>query len=341
MPLGERIDVLVRLGEHLRGTDDYLQAVMKRTAYHNPWFTTDNQQQALDAIAEKMLRREKLEQWLQRYSVPQQPLSKTVGLVMAGNIPLVGFHDLLCIFVAGHRTQLKLSHKDQYLLPYLLQLLQRFDERTATYFEIVEKLQDFDAVIATGSNNSARYFEAYFGKYPHIIRRNRNGIAVLTGEESREELRELGKDVFSYFGLGCRNVAKLFVPRGYPFEPLLEALHEYRDVVLHNKYKNNFDYNFAAHVLNKTEYKNNGCIILSENRSCQSRIGELYYEFYDDLPAVEQELAARKQEIQCVVAREDALREPSLPFGKAQEPELWDYADGVDTMSFLLGLQAG
>jgi len=338
LPLGDRIDVLVRLGEHLRGPDDFLLAVMKRTEYHNRWFTMENLQASVAAIADKMLRREALQAWLQAYSIPEANTPKTVGLVMAGNIPMVGFHDLLCIFAAGHQARLKLSDKDPYLLPYLLQLLERFDKRTAGYFEIVEKLQDFDAVIATGSNNSARYFEAYFGKYPHIIRRNRNGIAVLTGDESREELRELGKDIFRYFGLGCRNVAKVYVPREYAFEPLLEALHEFRDIMLHNKYKNNFDYNFAAHVLNKTEYKNNGCIILSENHSLQSRIGELYYEYYDGPEAVARELAQRSEEIQCVVAREGVLRRPTLPFGKAQEPELWEYADGVDTMSFLLGV---
>jgi hypothetical protein len=338
MTLQERIDVLARLGDHLCGEDEYLAALMHRTAYNNPWFTIENQQKAVEAVAKQYLDWNKLEEWLASYDIPEDHPVKAVGLVLAGNIPLVGFHDVLCVFAAGHRAMIKLSDKDQYLLPYLLKLLGQFDERAAGYFEIVERLQDFDAVIATGSNNSARYFEAYFGKYPHIIRRNRNGIAVLTGEENEEELKELGEDIFQYFGLGCRNVAKLYVPEGYDFEPLLKALHEYRDIVLHNKYKNNFDYNFAVHVLNKTTYKNNGCIILSENPSLQSRIGELHYETYHDQASLEKEVEARREEIQCIVAREDALKAKTFSFGNAQKPALWDYADGVDTMEFLLSL---
>lgn len=338
MTLEERIDVLVQLGDHLRGEDEYLDAVIHRTSFKNPWFTVENQQKAVAAVAQHYLQREKLKEWLSHYDMPEDQPVKTVGLVLAGNIPLVGFHDVLCVFAAGHRAMIKLSDKDQYLLPYLLKLLGRFDERAAAYFQTVERLQNFDAVIATGSNNSARYFYAYFGKYPHIIRRNRNGIAVLTGEEGEEELKELGKDVFQYFGLGCRNVAKLYVPEGYDFDPLLKAFHEYRDIVLHNKYKNNFDYNFATHVLNKTEYKNNGCIILTENPSIHSRIGELYYETYPDKASLEKVLKARQGEIQCIVAREEAVNAKTFPFGKAQEPELWDYADGVDTMAFLLSL---
>ena len=339
MTLQERIDALVRLGDHLRGKDEYLEAVIKRTAYHNPWFTGENQQAAVDAVADRMLRREVLERWLACYTIPEETAPTTVGLVMAGNIPLVGFHDLLCVFAAGHRAQIKLSEKDPYLLPYLLELLARFDGRAAGYFETVGRLEGFDAVIATGSNNSSRYFEAYFGRYPHIIRRNRNGVAVLTGAENREELAGLGKDVFRYFGLGCRNVSKVYVPAGYRFEPLLEALHEYRDIVLHNKYKNNFDYNFAVHVLNKTVYKNNGCILLTENASLQSRIGELYYEYYESIDVLEKELARRESEIQCIIAREGLLKGTAVPFGRSQEPELGDYADGVDTMRFLLEIR--
>lgn len=339
MKLQERIDVLVRFGEHLRGADEYLQAVMKRTAFNNAWFTEENQQQAIDAIAEHYLRREQLDKWLAPYDIPEENEPKNIGMILAGNIPLVGFHDLLCVFVAGHRSLIKLSEKDKYLLPYLLKLMERFDERSAGYFRLVDRLRDYDAVIATGSDNSARYFESYFGKVPNIIRRNRNGIAVLTGQESPEDLHELGKDVFSYFGLGCRNVSKIYVPRGYDFQPLLEALHEYRDIVKHRKYKNNFDYNFAVHVLNKAEFMNNGCVVLTENPSIHSRLGELYYEYYPDLVEMERVIENRRSEIQCVIAAPSILPVKTLPFGKAQEPELWDYADGVDTLGFLLGLK--
>ena len=338
MTLSERINLLLQLGEHLRGTDEYLDAVMHRSSYHNPWLTIENQKLAVAAIAEKMLHPEKLQAWLQRYELPEETTPLTVGIVMAGNIPLVGFHDLLCVFTAGHRALVKLSDKDPYLLPYLIKLMGRFDQRAEAYFTLSEHLRDFDAVIATGSNNSARYFEAYFGKYPNIIRRNRNAVAVLVGEESAEELHELGKDIFQYFGLGCRNVSKIYVPRGYDFDPLLEALHEYRKIVLHNKYKNNFDYNYAFYLLNKEDFKANGCILLREDASLQSRIASLHYEYYDKPEQVGREVESRQEDIQCIVAREGFLKRAVLPFGKAQQPELWDYADGVDTMQFLLKL---
>lgn len=338
MNLQERLRLLTRLGEHLRGEDDYLRAVMQRAKFHNPWFTIENQELSIRAIAEQFLDGGKLSEWLSRYQIPEQAAPRTVAIVMAGNLPLVGFHDLLCVFAAGHKALIKLSDKDQYLLPYLLELLGQFDERAGSCFETTERLQGFEAVIATGSNNSARYFEAYFSKYPHIIRKNRNGVAVLDGKESEAELLALGRDVFQYFGLGCRNVSKLYVPRGYRFEPLLEALHEYREIVQHDKYKNNFDYNYALYILNKEPYMANGCIILTENASLQSRIAGLHYEFYDELDEVEAEISRRKGEIQLVAARPGLLRQAALPFGQTQQPQLWDYADGVDTMAFLLSL---
>lgn len=338
MTLQERIDTLVQLGEHLLGEDEYLDALMQRTYYNNHWFIVENQQKAVRAIATHFLQRDRLEKWLSRYDISERKPILTVGLVMAGNIPLVGFHDLLCVFVAGHKAKIKLSDKDRFVLPYLLKLLERFHPETAQYVELVERLQDFNAVIATGSNNSARYFEAYFGKYPHIIRRNRNGVAVLTGRETPDELHNLGKDVFSYFGMGCRNVAKLYVPENYDFTPLLEALHDYRDIVLHTKYKNNFDYYYAIHVLNKELFWNNGCVILTKNTSLQSPVANLFYDYYDTEAMLENELKSRENEIQVVVSAREWQGLHSVPFGQAQEPELWDYADGVDTMAFLLSL---
>lgn len=338
MTLTERMDALVKLGAHLRGEDEFLDALMHRSQFHNQWFTIDNQKLAVQAIADYFLNAQKLEQWLAHYHIDDNIQPQTVGLVLAGNIPLVGFHDVLCVFAAGHRAQIKLSDKDQYLLPYLLQLLARYDGRSQAYFDIVPNLKGFDAVIATGSNNSARYFEAYFGKVPHIIRKNRNAIAVLTGDESQEDLKQLSEDVFQYFGLGCRNVSKIYVPRQYDFTPLLEALHEHREIILNTKYKNNFDYNYALYILNRMTHLANGCIILTEHSSLQSRIAGLHYEYYDNLEQMEAEIAARAEEIQCVVARDNVLKSSTLSFGKAQRPELWDYADGVDTMQFLLSL---
>lgn len=338
MGLEERIVVLKALGEYLRKRDERLQAVMAKSLYHNAWFTLENQEKAIRAIESAFLDEHKLLQWLSRYEIVDGNSPKTVGLVLAGNLPLVGFHDVLCVFAAGHKALIKYSDKDQYLLPHLLDVLGELDDRTKSYFEKAERLHGFDAVIATGSNNSARYFEAYFGKYPHIIRKNRNAVAVLTGRESREDLLALGLDVFTYFGLGCRNVSKLYLPRGYDFDPFLEALHEYREIVLHDKYKHNFDYNYALYIINRVAYKANGCILLIEDPRIPSRIAELHYEYYDTLDQVKMDLDLRQEEIQCVVGSPDLLNFPVVPFGKGQEPELWEYADGVDAMQFLLTL---
>lgn len=335
IPLPDRIRLLDQLGDHLLGEDELLRAVMQRSYYHNQWFTIDNQEQAIRAIAEEYLDGKKLEQWATSYSIEEPETVKTIGLVMAGNIPLVGFHDWLSVFVAGHRAQIKLSEKDQFLMPYLMKLLTSFDQRVDQYVDFVPRLSGFDAVIATGSNNSSRYFEAYFGKYPHIIRKNRNAVAVLDGTETREELQKLGEDVFQFFGLGCRNIAKLYVPRGYDFAPLMETLHEFRNLVLHNKYKNNFDYNYAIYVMNKTEYMANGCVILTENDAIASHIAGLYYEYYDDRSELEQQLLNRCAAIQCVVGHESIAGLPTFSFGQAQRPALDDYADGVDTLDFL------
>ncbi len=334
----ERIAALAALGERLSQPDEFLEALMQRTRFNNAWFTLENQRLAIGAIVEHFLQKDKLEPWAGAYHRYPDGPGKTVGMVMAGNIPLVGFHDLVCTFAAGHKAQIKLSEKDRYLLPYLLKLLKEIAPASEAYFEIVEKLNGFDAVIATGSNNTARYFEAYFGKYPNIIRKNRNAVAVLTGQETVEELKALGKDIFRFFGLGCRNVSKLFLPKDYDFNALLETLHESRDLVLHDKYKNNFDYNLALVMLNRTPYYNNGCVILQENPQTASRIAMVHYEHYDSEKEVGEKIAATREEIQCVVGNSERTDLPAIelvPFGKSQEPGLADYPDGVDVMRFL------
>lgn len=336
MNLNERISALAKLGEHLQGQDDFLEAIIHRTEYNNPWFTKENQHLAIQAIASEFLDKSKLESWAANYPIADEPQLKTVGMVMAGNLPLVGFHDLVCAFVAGYKSKIKLSDKDRFLLPYLLQLLEKYAPGAADYFEIVEQMSGFDAVIATGSNNSARYFEAYFGKYPHIIRKNRNAVAVLDGTETDDDLHLLGKDVFRFFGLGCRNVSKLYLPKGYHFAKLMEALHDFREIANHSKYRNNFDYNLALLMLNQVPYFNNGCIIVAENRDIASRIATLHYEFYENIPTLEAGLTSRTEEIQCIVAKPGLLSLPTIPFGKSQEPGLFDYPDGVDVMEFLV-----
>jgi len=335
MNLQERITVLAQLGQRLQQQDECLQAVMHRTEYNNPWFTKENQERAIQAIIQEFLSRAKLEAWARRYVVDVAGPRQKVGLVMAGNIPLVGFHDLVCTFVAGHKAIIKLSEKDQYLLPYLLKLMEKINPAPAAYFEIVERLKGFDAVIATGSNNTARYFEAYFGKQPHIIRKNRNSVAVLDGQESDDELLALGKDVFRFFGLGCRNVSKLYLPAGYDFNRLMERLYEFRDIILHGKYKNNFDYNLALVTMNRTPFVNNGCIVLAEDPAIASHIAVLNYAYYEDKAILLNELQTRAGEIQCVVTGGRIFDSPAVPFGRTQEPRLDDYADGVDVMEFL------
>ncbi|MBR9919210.1 MAG: acyl-CoA reductase [Bacteroidetes bacterium] len=338
MDLNQRIDLLVKLGEFLEKNDEFLDALIQRTQFNNKWFTIENYHSALDAIQKEFLDRGKLEAWIAKYNIPPKTEPKSVGLVLAGNIPLVGFHDVLTVFIAGHKSLIKLSSKDQFVLPYLIKKMIEWDPRAEAYFEIVNKLEAPDAVLATGSNNSARYFETYFGKYPNIIRRNRNAVAVLTGEESREDFLELGKDIFTYFGLGCRNVSKIYVPTEYNFDSLLEALHDFREMVLHSKYKNNFDYNYALFLLNQKPFLSNGCLMVTEDESLQSRIGVLHYSFYGNKKELHQELINKKDEIQLVVSKTPVWDGPNFTFGQAQNPALDDYADGVDTLEFLLKL---
>lgn len=343
LKLQERLDLLAELGHYLRsGGDEDLDAAVRQSSIENQWFTEENIRSALKAIAEEFLDRDKLAAWAGQYPMadPGYP-EKTVALIMAGNIPLVGFHDWLCVFVAGQRSKVKLSDKDKRLLPLLVQKLGDWRKDSWAYTEFLlehDRLKAFDAVIATGSNNTARYFEQYFGKYPHIIRRNRNSVAVLTGLETIPELYALGRDIFSYFGLGCRNVSKLYVPHGYHFDALLETLHEYREMILHNKYKNNFDYNFTLFIINNIPHKNNGCILLKEDASLQARIASVHYEYYDDLHDLDALLAPHKDDIQCVVGNVHLPQFQVLPFGQSQEPGLNDYADGVDIMQFLTAL---
>lgn len=336
----ERLDLLAELGHYLRsGGDAELDTAIRQSSIENQWFTEENIRNSLQAIAAEFLDRDKLETWLEKYPMadPGYP-EKIVAIIMAGNIPLVGFQDWLCVFAAGQQAKVKLSDKDKRLLPLLVKKMGEWRKDSWAYTEFLgenDLLKGFDAVIATGSNNTARYFEQYFGKYPHIIRKNRNSVAFLDGSESVSELYALGRDIFSYFGLGCRNVSKLYVPHGYNFDILLEALHEYRDMVLHNKYKNNFDYNFTLFILNNTPFKNNGCLLLTENASLQARIASVHYEYYDHRDELDEKLLAQQNDIQCVVGKSALPHFSVIPFGQTQSPALDDYADGVDVMAFL------
>ena len=341
MILKERIEALIQLGKELTPDNDRLQSAIRRTQQTNGWLTAENQWHAINAIRTYFLDRARLSAWIAPYNIPESgtPNPKTVSLVLAGNIPAVGFHDVLCMFVAGHKAKIKVSDKDPFLMPCIINNLIDINPAAAAYFEVVDgKMGDFDAVIATGSNNSARYFESYFGKYPHIIRKNRNAVAILRGDENEADFRKLGADIFTYFGLGCRNVSKIYVPESYNFEPLLEILHENKELVLHDKYKNNFDYQFTLVILNKLKYQSNGCLMMIENEGIASPIAMVFYEYYADLEDLTRILTGRADEIQCIVSKQSVVGIPSFDFGEAQKPSLTDYADGVDTLAFLMTL---
>ncbi len=337
--LQERLAALAKLGDFLAEKNEQLEAVVTQSYNENLWFTIENQKKSIDAIRTVFLDRQKLHNWVAQYPDLKEYTSpkKTIAVIMAGNIPLVGFHDFLCVFVAGHKALLKLSDKDKRLFPFLLQKLVEIDSRAKDYFEITERMTDFQGVIATGSNNTARYFEAYFSKYPHIIRKNRNSIAVLDGSESDEEIIALGHDIFDYFGLGCRSVSKLYSPKGYDYDRALGLWHEaFKTMVLHDKYKNNFDYNYALYMLNRTKFLINGCLILIEEKNLFSRIASLHYETYEDLQSLENELIAIEDQLQCVSTKADLAQVRTVTLGTTQQPTLMDYPDGVDVMAFLV-----
>lgn len=308
------------------------EAARHRAHAANGWFTAEFIETAVKQIAAGFLQRDALAGWARRYDVPDEQVApRTVGVVMAGNIPLVGFHDLLCVFISGHKQLVKLSTRDEALMRHLVERLEALDAEVANWIGFAERLNGCDAYIATGSNNSARYFDYYFGKYPHIIRRNRTSVAVLTGEETWEELEALADDVYRYFGLGCRNVTQLLVPENYDFLRLLEAFRKYHYLTDLTRYKHNYDYQLTLLILNKKYYMTNESIILTENDSPFSPISVLHYTYYRPgaLPSL---LSGEQGDIQCVVGRGYA------DFGSAQRPGLEDYADGVDTMAFLRSL---
>ncbi len=330
MNLQYRVDLLKRLGEYILSDASQWNEAKERAGLENGWFIPGFVELSTTTIARSFLQPSMLEQWLSKYSIDDGPAKpRTIGVVMAGNIPLVGFHDWLCVFMSGHKAMIKPSSKDKVLIEHLISRIAEWGATDRTV--LAERLNGCDAYIATGSNNSSRYFEYYFGKYPHIIRKNRTSVAILSGREKYEDLEKLADDVYTYFGLGCRNVTKIFVPRHFDFVPLLAAFKKYNYLADHHKYKNNYDYNLAIHLLNKVEYMTNGSILLVENPSFFSPISQLHYEYYDDLPTLEQNLN-KSDEIQCITGS------GHLPLGLAQSPALTDYADGVDTMQFLTTL---
>ncbi|NND77836.1 MAG: acyl-CoA reductase [Flavobacteriales bacterium] len=301
---------------------------------YNQWFTQQNIDLAFKGLG-NMLEENKAVEWLSKY-VQKFPATeeKKVGVIMAGNIPLVGFHDMMCVLISGHKALCKMSSDDNVFYPLIKEQLVSWNNEWEDKICLIdEKLEGHEAVIATGSNNTARYFEYYFKEVPHIIRKNRNAVAILDGNESKEEIFNLGEDIFQFFGLGCRNVSKVFLPEGFELNRIYEGIFEHGEVIHHNKWCNNYEYNKAVYLLSTFPFLDNNFLLLKEDdEAIVSPLGVLFYQFYRDEQELRKLLEGREEEIQCIISKKD------IPFGKAQCPELWDYADGVDTMEFLIGL---
>ncbi len=317
--------------------DDF-NSLIHLSQSHNGWFTPEQIYFAIKSWSEA-LSEENLIKWISKYSFDcaqdDNKKLKTVGLILAGNIPLVGFHDFLSVILSGNSVLVKTSSNDQKLLPFLANYLISIDKKIEEFITFTDgKLENFDAVIATGSNNTARYFEYYFKDKPNIIRKNRNSVAVLDGSETKEQLNQLGEDIFRYFGLGCRNVSKLFVPKEYKFDTFFESIFSYQDVIHYEKYANNYDYNKAVFLMSNFKLLDNGFLTIKEDTSYASPISSVFYEFYDNIEELKTKLKNEEDQIQCIVSNN--LIENSIEFGQTQKPNLWDYADNVDTLAFLI-----
>ena len=333
MTIESRIQALVQLGSLLNKhtvsrveMDSELELAINKACIYNGWFTSKNVRKALAAIVD-MLSEDQLKAWSSAYKLEGD---KRVAIIMAGNIPLVGFHDLLSVLISGHTALVKMSSDDNQLLPVVVKELKTIEPNFADKIHFIkDKMENFDAVIATGSDNSARYFDHYFGNYPNIIRKSRSSVAILDGKESEKELKGLANDVFQFFGLGCRSISKVFLPKDYDLNLLFNAFYAHKEVIDNKKYGNNYDYNKAVYMMGKHDITENGFLIMKQEIALKSPVSVLHYEFYDDLDLVHRIVADYQERIQCVTGR------GFIPFGKAHCPKLDDYADGVDTMAFL------
>lgn len=315
---------------------DAFKMQINRAQEFNGWFTKDNVLKSFESWAEA-LTTENLNKWTGSYTFKTLTTPKDVAIIMAGNIPLVGFHDFLCVLISGNNAVVKLSSNDKYFLPLVAKYLEHFNADFKNKITFTTgKLSNFNAVIATGSNNTARYFEHYFGKHPHIIRKNRNSVAIITGNETAEELEGLGNDIFQYFGLGCRSVSKIFVPKNYNFDTLFNALYPFNNIINYKKYENNYDYNKAVYLMSLFKILENGFVMLKEDTNFASPIATVFYEYYENFSSLTQKLKSQSEEIQCIACNENDVNFVKL--GQTQHPKLWNYADNVDTIAFLLKL---
>lgn len=339
MKLEERIVLFSELGNYILNhiASDEMQSLFAAARSRNAWFTTDNLRLSVTQVAEHFLNTEKLNALVSRYdrSFFEPEVSHRVGIVAAGNIPLVGIQDLIHVVLTGHIAYYKPSAQDEVLTLFLIRKMREMNPAVAEFLVPADKLTGLEAYIATGSGNTSRYFEYYFGKKPNIIRKNRVSVAVLSGSETRMQLSDLGNDIFEYFGLGCRNVSKLYVPEGYDFRDFFEAVEYWNSITLHSKYVNNYDYNKSIFLVNGDKHLDNGFLLLKESSALHSPISTVFYEEYASADRVFEDLQAQNENIQCIVTE---MRENGILFGKSQSPELWDYADGVDTVAFLAGL---
>ena len=338
MNLQMRIEILSKLGQYILSDDPAWKLAKEKASIQNSWFTPEFIELASSNIANQFLDKNILESLVAKYNLQQKTATeknannlKIVGVIMAGNIPMVGFHDLMSVFITGHKIRIKASSKDDVLIKHLVNKMSEWDPEINELIVFEEMLKGCDAYIATGSNNSSRYFEYYFSKYPNIIRRNKTSIAILDGSETKEDLESLADDVHLFFGLGCRNITKIYVPADYEFIPLLEAFKKYNYLGNHHKYKNNYDYNLAIHILNNKFYMSTDAIILLEDKSLFSRISQLNYEFYTEKTAVLEYLNT-STDLQCIVGH------GFIPFGQSQCPGITEFADGIDTIEFLTSL---
>lgn len=335
MNVQARIELLAELGNELSELNDKEHPTITRAIHENPWFTPDNVCQAIDSIRANYLDVEQLQSFASSYRFPEQLSDLSLGIIMAGNIPLVGFHDMLCAVLAGVKLLIKTSERDHVLIQHIVDKMIQLEPHMKSRLEIVERLKNYDAVVATGSDTSSSYFAKYFANIPHIIRGHRNAVAVVRKQDTAEELKMLGHDIFDYFGLGCRNVSKLYLQRGVSIDQFYSAIEDFEDVIQHNKYKNNYDYNYALFLMNKLQFFTNGYLLLKEDESIHSRIASVHYEWYDDDNALSEKIRSGIDQIQCVVSASDIADLNTVGFGQAQSPKLDDYADGIDTMQFL------
>lgn len=339
MDVQARIQSFVRFKEiissNLQIATPLFEEVIMRAEAQNPWFTRKNIEYAFDSLCE-MLDEEQLTAWAQHYDVEKSD-TKTIALVLAGNIPMVGFHDVLCVLICGHRLHVKLSSKDTVLMTYVLQTLQSIEPQWCNYIKVESHIvKGFDAIIATGSSNSSRYFEYYFEKYPHIIRKNRNSVAVVFEDDTTDIYTKLASDIFNYFGLGCRNVSKLYVPEDFSVSHFFEAIQSYDYIAAHSKYMNNYEYNKSIYLVGSQEHYDNGFVLLKPEVAISSPLAVVYFEKYLNIADVQDYLQLYSSNIQCIVSTRDAFCKKNVLPGNTQRPSLWEYADDIDTMKFLL-----